>query len=131
MNTEYRTRALADSGFNLPRIDVERGKINVHEYGYSSAIANCIRGSDKRMTDGNHFIARLHSNREQRQMKRSGATGNGTSMRGADKVAELPFERRNLGTLRHPSGKNGAPRRLHFFFTKQRSRNRNKILRHG
>ena len=68
----------------------------------AAAVVDGIGGGDERVADRNHFVAGADADREQRQVERGRAVGDGARVRCAHLRGELPLERGDLRTLRHP-----------------------------
>ena len=108
MNAQDRARALGQRWFDLRGVKIEAMRLDIHEHGHRATIANRIGGRNKRMTDSDDFIARLHAHREQRKVQRGRAIGHRTSVRRADSGCKFPLESRHLRPLRNPAAQNDA-----------------------
>ena len=65
---------------------------------------------DEGVADGDDLVARPHADRQQREMQRRGAVGDGAGVRRADDGGELVLEARDLAGLASAS-RNARPRR--------------------
>ena len=129
MDGEDRPGSRPDGFFDARSVDVEGAWLNVDEHGRRAAVPHGVRGRDERMTDRDDLVARLHPNRQQGQVQRGRAVRHGAGMLRAHSSAELPLERRHLGTLGQPARLNHSGDGVDFGLAEERLGDGN--LRHG
>ena len=125
MHAQDGSGARRDGLFDERRVDVVGERIDVDEHRLRADVTDAVGGGDVRVTDGDHFVAALHSGSYQREMEGSRATGNGASMWSSDEICELPLERRDLGALGDPPAEDHAARGVGLRFAHYWLRNRN------
>src|ERR1700746_364826 len=93
---------LINSCLNEIRIDVECIRFDIDENGCCCTVTDTVCGSDKRMTDSDHFVPGTNARSEQGEMQSRGATRNGACIGGTDGFSEFPFKLSYLGPLSSP-----------------------------
>src|ERR1700722_3847109 len=99
MNWNYGARAARYRAFNQIRVDVRRSGINIHQDRLRPAIGDGFGGCQKCIRSRNDFVAGLHSEREQTQMKSSGAATESYAVLRSAKFREFLLQRFHLLAL--------------------------------
>ena len=86
-----RLRGVMDALDQL-RINICGGGINIHEYGTRAAIRNRFGRSQKRIRRSDHFVARLHSQRQQPYMERRRSAAQRDAVPRATEIGKLALE---------------------------------------
>src|SRR3954462_14262744 len=131
VNAQDSPGPIADGFFDTPRRNVKRRRIDVHENGPRSTVANAVRGRDIRMAHRYDFVPWTNPNCQQCEVEGRCSTRNRTCVRCTHKFSEFTLESRDLGTLRYPTRQNRPSSGGNFLLAEMRARHRNKILRHG
>ena len=103
--------------------------IDIDEDRRRAAVANRVGRRDERVADRDDLIAGADAGRQQSQVERRRAVRHRAGVRRADELGELTLERRDLGPLRDPAGKNHPAHRLDLDLVENGSGDRN--LRNG
>lgn len=106
MDAQNRLGTVANRSFDLVGVDIESGRLDIDERWNRFAIANAVRGRYEGETHRDDLITIAYSQREQGKVERGRAVSDCARVLRPHKRGELPFERSDLGTLRHPAGKN-------------------------
>src|SRR4051794_36281588 len=113
MDTKYGSCPRSNRPLDECRGHVEGIGLDVNEDGRPAAVTHGVRRGDKGMTDGDDFIAGPNANGAERQVQSRGAVRHGAGIWRADVGCELRLEGRDLGPLRHPTGKQRTADRVY------------------
>ncbi len=103
MNRDNRLGARRERGFELAGVEREKVRLDVNQNRSRACHLNRRHGRDRRMRDGDYFIAVTNAAGDQGQMKCFRSTSDTDSMSGADVRGKLSFERSDLFALDIPT----------------------------
>ena len=74
------------------RIDVSRGRIDIHQHRTRAAIRNGLGRSKKSVGSRDHFVISLDAERQKSYVQRRSSTGESHAVFGAAEVGELALK---------------------------------------
>src|SRR5262249_38293162 len=99
MDTENGGSLGADRLLDASGIDVEGGRVDIHEHGYRTAMPDRVRRRNEGVTGRDHLAPRSYADGHEREVERRRAVRYSAGQRCADRGGKLLFEGGDLWAL--------------------------------